>query len=150
MAVAGFGDMRRRGLVQLSSGALFGLAMIGFGAAGWFPLALLALVGVGFGFALFQTLNSTLTLSVSDPEYYGRVSAVQQLNNSMASFVIVPIGLLVDAFGAPSIVMVSGLLIFVFWCFIGLFVRGYREIEMPVRGKTGPPRAEAPTPASGA
>ncbi len=67
MAVATFGDMRRRGLVQLCAGGLFGLSLVAFGAAGYFPLALLTLVGVGFAFALFQTLNNTLTLAFSDP-----------------------------------------------------------------------------------
>ena len=147
MAVAGFGQMRRRGLVQLGAGGGFGLMLVAFASSDYFPLALLALVGVGLGFALFQTLNSTLTLAFTDPAYYGRVSAVMQINNSMASFVIVPIGLLVDALGAPTVMMISGLLIFLFWTFIGLFVRSYRQIEMPAR----PPEPESkpqPSPAA--
>jgi MFS family permease len=131
MAVASFGNMRRRGLAQLCAGALFGLALIGFGAAGTFPLTLLVLVAVGFGFAMFQTLNNTLTITLSEPEYYGRMSAVQQINNSLASFVILPLGVLVDAVGAPAVMMLSGTLIIAFWCFIGLFVQGYRRIELP-------------------
>ena len=147
MAVAAFGQMRRRGLVQLGAGGGFGLMLVAFASSDYFPLALLALVGVGLGFALFQTLNSTLTLAFTDPAYYGRVSAVMQINNSMASFVIVPIGLLVDALGAPTVMMISGLLIFLFWTFIGLFVRSYRQIEMPAR----PPEPESkpqPSPAA--
>lgn len=146
MAVATFGEMRRRGLVQLASGAAFGLTMVAFAAADYFPLALLALIGVGCGYALFQTLNSTLTLAFTDPEYYGRVSAVQQINNSMASFVIVPIGVLVDALGAPTVMMISGMLIFLFWTFVGMFVRSYRQIEMPLREEEGE-EAEAVLPA---
>ena len=121
--------------------------LVAFASSDYYPLALLALVGVGLGFALFQTLNSTLTLAFTDPAYYGRVSAVMQINNSMASFVIVPIGLLVDALGAPTVMMISGLLIFLFWTFIGLFVRSYRQIEMPAR----PPEPESkpqPSPAA--
>lgn len=133
MSVAMFGDMRRRGLVQLAAGAMFGAALIGFGSVSYFPLSLVALVGVGFGFALYQTLNSTLTLAFSDPAYYGRMSAVQQINFSFASFVIVPVGLLVDAIGAPTVIMASGAAILVFWCSIGLFVRAYRLIELPPR-----------------
>lgn len=133
MTVATFADARRRGLLQLGAGALFGVTLIGFGASGYFPLACLALVGVGFAFALGQTLNSTLTLAFSDPAYYGRMSAIQQINNSFGSFLIVPIGLLVDVLGAPIVVMASGAAIFLFWGFVGLFVKSYRLIELPER-----------------
>jgi hypothetical protein len=130
MSVATFGDMRRRGLAQMGSGIFFGLMLLAFGAASTFPLTLLALIGLGFGFAAFQTLNSTLTLASSDPAYYGRMSAVQQINNSFSSFFIVPIGLLVDALGAPVVVMVAGAL---FWAFIAVFVKAYGLIELPSR-----------------
>ena len=131
MTVATFGNVRRRGLLQLLAGALFGFTLVIFGLSSYFPAALASLVAVGFAFALFQTLNATLTLASSDPQYYGRVSAVQQINNSLGSFVIVPIGILVDHLGAPTMMIVTGSLIFLFWCFVGLFVRSYRVIELP-------------------
>ena len=147
MTVAGFGNMRRRGLVQLSAGALFGLMLVAFGLSSIFPVALIALVGVGYAFALFQTLNATLTLASSDPEYYGRVSAVQQINNSLGSFVVVPIGFLVDSLGAPTMMVASGTAIFLFWCFVGLFVHSYRRIELPRReGAESSEAAPAPSP----
>ena len=131
LSVATFGNMRRRGLVQLSAGALFGLMLVLFSQSPTLPLALASLAGVGFAFATFQTLNATLTLAASDEAYYGRVASVQQINNSLGSFVILPIGLLVDQIGAPSMMLIIGSLIFVFWCFVGLFVRSYRHIELP-------------------
>jgi predicted MFS family arabinose efflux permease len=131
MTVASFGNMRRRGLVQLAAGALFGFTLLVFGASQNFPMALVSLVAVGYAFALFQTLNATLTLASSEPEYYGRVSSVQQINNSMGSFVVVPIGFLVDQLGAPAMMMITGSAIFLFWCFVGLFVGSYRRIELP-------------------
>jgi MFS family permease len=141
MTVANFGNIRRRGLVQLGAGALFGLTLLVFGLAQNFPIALVSLVGVGYAFALFQTLNATLTLASSEPEYYGRVSSVQQINNSLGSFVVVPIGFLVDELGAPSMMIITGSAIFVFWCFVGLFVRSYRRIELPGRERDAPPVA---------
>ena len=134
MAVASFANIPRRGLLQLSAGALFGVMLVLFGLSQQFGLALVSLVGVGFAFALFQTLNSTLTLASSEPEYYGRVSSLQQINGSLGSFLLVPVGLLVDGVGAPSVIVVSGLLILSFWCFVGLFVGSYRRIEMPPAG----------------
>jgi MFS family permease len=131
MAVAGYGNLPRRGLLQLSAGALFGLTLVLFALAGNFGLALITLVAVGFAFALFQTLNNTLALSCTDPEYYGRVSSVQQINASVGSFLLVPIGLLVDEIGAPTVILASGLLILAFWGCVGLFMTSYRRIEMP-------------------
>ncbi len=42
-----------------------------------------------------------------------------------------PIGILIDELGAPTVVMASGLLIFLFWSFVGVFLRAYRLIELP-------------------
>jgi MFS family permease len=148
MTVASFARMPRRGLMQLGAGALFGLTLVFFGLSRDLPMALVSLVGVGFAFALFQTLNTTLTFASSDPEYYGRVSSVQQLNHSLGSFIIVPVGFLVDQLGAPTIVLVSGLLIFTFWCFVGLFMRSYRRIEMPRSPATDTILVKDPAPTS--
>ena len=133
LAVASFGNVRRRGLVQMGAGVLFGLTLVFFGLAREFPLVLAALVGVGFAFGSFQTLNSTLTIGSSEPEYYGRVSSVQQINNSMGSLVIVPAGIIVDEVGAPTVMLAGGALILVFWGFVGVFLRSYRSIEMSVK-----------------
>lgn len=139
MTVASFSDMKRRGLMQLLAGAMFGAMLIVYGSAGSLAFALVALVGVGFAFAVFQTLNATLTLGYSDPAYYGRVSSVQQLSHSMGSFFIIPIGILVDQLGAPTVIMASGVLILAFWSLVVLFVRGYQKIEAPppIGGRAG-------------
>ena len=131
MSVATFGNMRRRGLVQLTTGAMFGLTLVLFSLAREFPLALTTLALVGFTASAYQTLNSTLAVAASDPAYYGRVASVQQMNNSVGSFAVLPFGYVVDQLGAPAVMFFSGTAIFVFWCIIGLFVRAYRRIELP-------------------
>jgi hypothetical protein len=129
--------------MQLAAGALFGLTLSFFGLSQAFVPALASLVAVGFAFALFQTLNSTLTLACTEPEYYGRVSSVPQLNFSFAAFLLVPIGVLVDELGAPAIMLVSGALILLFWAGVGLFIGGYRRIELPQFGAA--PAESVPT-----
>jgi MFS family permease len=131
MCVASFGNMRRRGLVQLTTGALFGITLILFSQAPAFPFAIATLVIVGFMASAYQTLNSTLAVAASDPAYYGRVASVQQMNNSMSSFAVLPFGYSVDKFGAPTVVLCSGIAITLFWTFVGLFVPAYRRIELP-------------------
>jgi MFS family permease len=131
LSVAAFGNMRRRGLVQLAAGAMFGVSLILFSQAREFPFALATLAVVGFAASGYQTLNSTLAVAASDPAYYGRVASVQQMNNSISSFAVLPFGYSVDKFGAPFVVLCSGIAISFFWCFVGLFVKAYRAIELP-------------------
>ncbi len=138
LAVASFGNARRRGLIQLSAGAAFGVALVVFSLMHAFPAALASLLFVGFAATSYQTLNSTLIVNSSDPAYYGRVSSVQQVNGSLSSMATLPIGFFVDIFGAPAVVMFNGLFVAGFWCVIGLFVKSYRQIEMQRRpGMTG-------------
>jgi MFS family permease len=147
MSVATFGNMRRRGLVQLTTGAMFGVTLILFSHAPGFPFAIASLVVVGFMASSYQTLNSTLAVAASDQAYYGRVASVQQMNNSMSSFAVLPFGYSVDKFGAPTVVLCSGIAITLFWTFVGLFVPAYRRIELPqaeeeAEAAEGPPRPE--------
>lgn len=130
MTVATFGNVRRRGLAQLLAGALFGLSLVGFSLTRDITLALVALAVVGFAASLYQTLNATLLASATDPAYFGRVTSVQQVSQSLNSVATVPIGYAVDQFSAPSVVMFNGGLITLFWCFVAVFVRSYRRIEM--------------------
>jgi len=136
MAVANFGNIRRRGLVQLAAGATFGVSLILFGLSREFAVTLACLGLVGFAASSYQTLNATLTLAASDPAYYGRVSAVQQVNNSMGSFVVLPIGLMVDEVGAPTMMIVTGTLIAIFWVLVFSFSRSYRRIELPTASES--------------
>jgi MFS family permease len=138
MTVASFGNIRRRGLAQLIAGALFGVALVAFGLTRDFTLALVALAAVGFAASLYQTLNATLLATATDQAYFGRVTSVQQLNQSLNSVATLPIGYAVDQFGAPSVVMFNGCMVTLFWCIVGLFVRSYRRIEMQPQSSRTP------------
>lgn len=146
MAVANFGNIRRRGLVQLAAGATFGVSLILFGLSKEFAVTLACLGLVGFAASSYQTLNATLTLAASNPAYYGRVSAVQQVNNSMGSFVVLPIGLMVDSVGAPTMMIVTGTLIAIFWVLVFSFSRSYRRIELPTAAESEETRTTAAEP----
>ena len=123
MSVATFGNIKRRGLAQLLAGVLFGVTLVIFGLTRDFTLALVALVAVGFASSLYQTLNATLLANVTDPEYFGRVISVQQVNGSLNSVGHVPIGYAVDHLGGPAMMMFNGTMITLFWVFIATFVR---------------------------
>jgi MFS family permease len=145
MAVATFGNIRRRGLALLLAGAMFGISLILFSLTREFTLALAALAVVGFASSLYQTLNATLLANATDPEYFGRVMSVQQVNQSLNSFATVPIGYAVDQISAPTVVMVNGCLVTLFWAFVAVFARSYRQIELQAApaGADGPAAVRA-------
>ncbi|NOT07299.1 MAG: MFS transporter, partial [Gemmatimonadales bacterium] len=71
--------MRRAGPVLLRAVALFGLAMIVFGASRSFPLSLLALAVAGAADSVSVVIRMTLAQLGTPDELRGRVSAVNSL-----------------------------------------------------------------------
>lgn len=129
MIIASFSRIPRRGLLQLLSGVGLGAGLVLFGLTRSLPPALVALAFVGLCGSMFQTLNSTMIMSVAEPEYYGRMASLQQFNFSLVNIAVLPIGYVVDQTSAPSVTVVSGILIIAFWLLIGLFVKGYGRLE---------------------
>jgi hypothetical protein len=94
-------------------------------------LAMAALLTIGFASNSFETLNTTMTFLVSESAYYGRVSSIQQLNWSLIGIAALPIGVLVDYFGGPEVMVLLGFIVAGFWLLIAAFVPAYRNLERP-------------------
>lgn len=131
LTVASATGVRRRGRLQLMTGAGFGLSLLVFGASPSFPLALLALAAVGFTGSVYQSLNSTLIMTSSAPAYYGRVMSVNMMGFSLMPIASLPMGIIADHAGAPRTILISGLLVTLFVTCVATFVRSYRRIESP-------------------
>jgi predicted MFS family arabinose efflux permease len=134
------GNLRRRGLFQLITGAAFGLSLVFFALSSHFYLALLALTLVGLSGSIYQSLNSTLLMSYADPQYYGRVMSVNMLGFSLTMIMPLPIGVVVDVIGAPLTVAINGALITAFVLAIGLLVKSYRRLEAAPTAERPPVR----------
>jgi len=141
LSVASFTQVRRRGLLQLITGAAFGVALTLFALSPDFHYALGALLFVGFTGGVYQSLNTTLIMSQSDPAYYGRVMSVNQLGFSLNMIAPLPIGLVVDRIGAPPTVAICGMLVTIFVFAVATFASSYRRIETQPEGE----RALSPT-----
>jgi MFS family permease len=111
LGVANWGDARQQAFLQVATGVVFGIALAVFSLMQLFPLALLSLVLVGLASSAFITLNSTLAIGASEPAFYGRVSSVQQVNWSLSSLAVLPVGIAVDAAGAATVVFACGLVL---------------------------------------
>jgi len=132
LVIASYSHARRRGLLQLGACAAWGVSLLFFALSQQFPVALIALVFVGVTGSVYQSLNSTLIMAESAPEYYGRVMSVNQLGFSMTMLAPLPIGIAADAFGAQATIAVCAALMTVFVLLTATFVGNYRRLELPV------------------
>ncbi|MEK9659053.1 MAG: MFS transporter [Chloroflexota bacterium] len=111
LLVATFAGLTRRGLPQLIAGVLFGTALVCFALSPsyWFALPALAVVGVSS--QSYNTINQTLLMTNVEPEYYGRMASLMMMTRSMMPLVVLPVGALVDMFGARYSLAVMGALL---------------------------------------
>ena len=140
LAIASYGDFRRRGMAQLVAGAAWGISLILFGLSRDFHVALGALLLVGLTASAYRSLNNTLVTAMADAEFYGRVMSVQMLGFSISMLTPLPIGVVVDHIGAPTTVAINGALIAIFVVGVATLVRSYRRLEVPVMAERPAPR----------
>jgi MFS family permease len=127
LIVAGAGDFRRKGLVQLLALGAMGVALFLFGRITWLPLALLVLVGVGAGQMTYNTINQTqLQLAVSD-EMRGRVMSLYMINVGLVPAGSFAAGAVAEVIGAPATVSLMGALIMAMAAFALLRLKGLRS-----------------------
>ena len=99
LTVASLSTYRRRTQLQLVAGLGFGLFLALFAVQSSYAAALVTLVGCGFMSSFLQSLNSTMVMSATDPDYYGRVMSVNMLTFSLQAFGTFGTGYLIDFVG---------------------------------------------------
>jgi MFS family permease len=140
LAVASLSAYRRRTQLQLVAGLGFGLFVALFAVQSNYGMALVMLVGCGFMSSFFQSLNSTMVMSATDPEYYGRVMSVNMLTFSLQAFGTFGTGYLIDFVGELERGRIDligvqltfwglGMLIMAFVVGVTLFNPRYRRLE---------------------
>jgi MFS family permease len=140
MAIAGLGALAgavmvaavtrfgRPGALQVGLGVVFSVALIGFGLAPSFPVALFALVVVGFCGSAFMGLNSTLITSNAPPHLYGRIMSIYMLTFAAQPVGAVPLAWLADVAGGPISMVVAGGVVLAIVAGIAIFSAPYRRI----------------------
>ena len=134
----------RKGLVQWLSGLVGGAALIGlalgssaFGFAG----AVGAIAVLGLALTAYQTLNSTMIMDVTRPDYYGRVMSINMLSFSIMPLMAYPMGEIADVVGARETFVAQGLLVIGFMGIAAMVNPRYTfgKLTAPIRqGWTGP------------
>lgn len=134
VATASLGNVRRRGLVLLSSCLVLGILLVVFGLLTTLPPALLVLVAMGFGTMLFLGLSNTIAQTRSPDHLRGRVMSVY----SMMQVGLIPLGTMAlgslgSVVGVSTSFIVGGALVSA--------VTMYAVVAVPaVRNATSQPR----------
>ncbi|MCA9847104.1 MAG: MFS transporter [Dehalococcoidia bacterium] len=147
LAVATLTDFNRKPLVQWTTGVASGVGMLllawplGLGYAG----VIVAVIVLGAATTGYQTLNNTMVMGESDPEYYGRVMSINMLTFSVMPLMSAPLGVLADVITAEATFALMGGVIIVIMLFLGLTNSSYTfGTEEPRRFE---PRPASPGPA---
>jgi MFS transporter, DHA1 family, staphyloferrin A biosynthesis exporter len=109
--VAGAGDLRRRGLVQLIALGGMGLALVLFSRSGWLPLAVVFLLILGACQMAYMTINQTLLQTTAPESMRGRVMSLYMLNVGLVPAGSFAAGAVAEFAGAPATLTLMGILI---------------------------------------
>jgi MFS family permease len=131
LTVASFSHLAARGYPQLIAGVMFGVALAGFALSPVYLLSLALLFVLGFASQSYSTMNQTLMMLHSPAALYGRVASVNMMTRAFMPLTVLPMGALVDAFGAPATLAVSGALLALAILAIGTFVPSLRHGRGP-------------------
>lgn len=95
------------------SGSAVGVTLIALGIANSYPLALVALAGIGASGLIFQTTTQALLLQVSALEYHGRLQSLVILGFSGFGLMALPLGLVADATSLRTTLAAMGAVVLV-------------------------------------
>ena len=123
LTVASFPHLALRGFPQMLAGIAFGVALMLFAVSTAYPLALVMLFLTGLSAQSYMTMNQTLIMMNTDPGMYGRVASVNIMVRSLFPMIVLPMGIMVDAFGPAVTVASSGGLLALSILLIGVFRR---------------------------
>jgi predicted MFS family arabinose efflux permease len=118
--VAAIATSRRVWTLQPAAGAVFGLSVVALGLAPNLPVALAVMFIVGGAASAFQSLNNSLTMSLAEQQYHGRVMSLSSLSWSFFGLIALPLGFLADAIGLRETLVVMGSLSVVSIVFVEL------------------------------
>lgn len=117
VGIASLTTFSRKPLLQAIMGLGYGLSLaaLGLGAI-WFGFngALVALFALGLFSTTYQTLNNTMVMAETRPEFYGRVMSVYMLTFSLFPLMSAPMGIVADQITPTMTFVLLGAAITVF------------------------------------
>ena len=129
IGLAALGNLRKRGIVMLSTSAAWGVALAIFSQMSSFPLAVPFLLFIGLTSSVYMSMNMTMIQLNSDQKMRGRVMSISMMTFGMMPLSAVPFGTIAQKIGTPDALMISGILLAGFTVLFAMFNRTFREIN---------------------
>lgn len=130
LTIAALGRFTWKGRLLMFGNFFFPIAVIGFALINWLPLALLALIPVGWGFMIVANMANTLMQTLVPDELRGRVMGIY----SLMFFGTLPLGALAtgataDWIGEPQTILLGTVIFLVFVTGLYIFVPQLKNVE---------------------
>lgn len=124
MAIASLGNYRYKGRVLIGSALGFGVSLVLFSVVANsqnFAVSLVMLALTGATGTAFMSLNQAMVMMLTPPEMRGRVTGLFMTTFGLQPLGALPIGMLIDAVGAPLTIGSFGALTLVLFLGVALF-----------------------------
>ncbi len=128
LVIAAYAGGRALGRLQMMLGIAFGVGLIGFGVAPSFPIAVAALVLVGFAFAGYAAVNQTLVMEHTAADFHGRVISVYLMSFGLLPLATFPEAWGADHIGGPAMIILAGSVVVAAVGLTALLVPSYRRL----------------------
>jgi MFS family permease len=140
LGLASLGNFKKKGLVLILSGIVFGIGLVLFAntgrlgadlnlGTGSYYLALVLLVLIGICIAAYTTTSNTVIQMNVENEYRGRVTSLYSMVIGFYPLGSLVLGAVAEASGAPLALSAAGGLLAFFMLMIGFTARRIRRLE---------------------
>lgn len=128
LGVATLTAFDRKTLIQWVAGICGGLGLVALALASrsfGYTGALGATLVLGLTLTAYQTLNTTLMMESSKPEFYGRVMSINMLSFSAMPLMAFPLGQVADSVGVTNMFIAQGVVVVGVMVLIGVVNPGH-------------------------
>ncbi len=94
--------------LMVGSGVVFGAGVIALGLSPYFGVGVLVVVFIGAGTTGYQSLSNAIALNMTSDTHQGRVQSLMMLSFAGFGIAAAPLGLLAEAIGLRSAIVVMG------------------------------------------
>jgi len=129
MTTAALGDYKRKGVLMLATGSLFGCFLVPFALSDGLLPASVCLLFVGAGSSVYMSLNNSLLMSNTPDDLMGRVMSVFMMTFGLMPLGTLLYGFLAEVIGAPLTVAGGGFLLIGFLSVLSVSQPFIRRLE---------------------
>ena len=129
LGLAGVRKFSRRGVLLLSLGVMWGIALVGLANSMIFPVAMPFLLIVGLISSVYMSLNMTLTQVSSAPEMRGRVMSIMMMTFGLMPIGALPFGTMAEYIGTANALTISGAMLALLTLAFAFAYPAFKRIE---------------------